>query len=202
MPVGKYERTAKHLAILARARQSIVRKPLSDATKAKISASRTKRVRFRCESCGQESTAKPSHFARHKHHFCSTACRGNWVRTLPFHEQNAYRGVRKNGETKQVYHRRNVANNPDTIRHLKARRYARERGAEGSHTLAEWKELKMKFGGRCANCLEEKPLTKDHIIPLSKGGTDYITNIQPLCRNCNSQKWTFIVENPELLEGK
>jgi 5-methylcytosine-specific restriction endonuclease McrA len=87
---------------------------------------------------------------------------------------------------------------------LKARRYVRQRGAEGSHTLTDWNSLKAKFNNRCAKCGESKPLTKDHIIPLSKGGSDYIENIQPLCRNCNSRKWTFtdIHENPELLEAK
>jgi hypothetical protein len=38
--------------------------------------------------------------------------------------------------------------------HLKARRYARERGAKGSHTLAEWKELKLKHNFLCAICEE------------------------------------------------
>ena len=99
-----------------------------------------------------------------------------------------------------MYHRRYVKKNPENISHLKARRYARERNAEGNHTLQEWNSLKEKFNYKCANCRKEKPLTKDHIKPLSKGGTGHIENIQPLCRNCNSKNTINfnIYENPEL----
>jgi 5-methylcytosine-specific restriction endonuclease McrA len=88
--------------------------------------------------------------------------------------------------------------------HLKAARYARERGASGFHSLEEWEALKAKHGQRCIGCGENKPLTRDHIIPLALGGSHDIENIQPLCRNCNSRKWMKlnIYENPELLNSK
>jgi 5-methylcytosine-specific restriction endonuclease McrA len=158
------------------------------------------RVKYNCNNCDKESTERPSHYKRSKTHFCSMKCYKEFVKTLPFYKQNAYRGVRKREESKQIYHRNYCKNNPENISHLKARRYAREKNAKGSHTLKEWQDLKKSYRFRCAGCKKETKLTKDHIIPLSEGGTDYIENIQPLCRSCNSQKWKHIHENPELLE--
>lgn len=31
-------------------------------------------------------------------------------------------------------------------------------------------------------------MTKDHIIPKSRGGSDHIDNYQPMCRRCNKEK--------------
>lgn len=141
-----------------------------------------------CDFCGNIFKDKPSSVNRKIKHFCSQNCYAEYCKTIPFNQSNAYKGVRKEGESKQVYHKNYCNNHPNRIAHLKARRYAREKGAEGSHTLSEWDNLKKQFNNKCAICGEEKPLTIDHIIPLSKGGTDYISNIQPLCRNCNSKK--------------
>ena len=51
--------------------------------------------------------------------------------------------------------------------------------------------------GYCAGCNVHFPfrnLTKDHIIPTTKGGQDHIENIQLLCGACNSMKGTGTME--------
>ena len=71
----------------------------------------------------------------------------------------------------------------------------------GTHSEKEWEQLKQSYNYCCAKCgISEKELrvkwnktsfdklTKDHIWPISKGGSDYINNIQPLCISCNAKK--------------
>jgi len=169
-------------------------------TRKKIGDANRNAVYFDCNYCNKKSITSPAIFNKKNRHFCSMKCYSNFRKEfLPLEEQHAYRGIRKNGESRQVYHRRYVATHKINISHLKARRYAREKGAVGSHTLQEWNSLKELHNQQCAKCGKKKTLTKDHIIPLSKGGTDFIENIQPLCKNCNSKKWCKI-ENIELLK--
>lgn len=155
------------------------------------------RSELKCDYCSKLFWEDKNKSQKKKRHFCSMDCYAKYRKEImPPNEQPTWKG----GITPYEAHRRYVKKNPERIAHLKARRYAREKNAEGSHTLEEWQELKRKFGNKCAKCNKKKLLTKDHIKPLSEGGSDFIENIQPLCRNCNSRKWkTYIYENPKLL---
>lgn len=57
-----------------------------------------------------------------------------------------------------------------------------------SFSKEEWKFLLNFYGNRCLSCGTDKKLEPDHVIPLSKGGLNIMSNIQPLCRSCNSKK--------------
>lgn len=76
-------------------------------------------------------------------------------------------------------------------------RRARLLEADGSHTLGEWEHLKAQYNWTCPCCGRREPeisLTEDHVIPLSRGGSNNIENIQPLCKECNCAKATKIIK--------
>lgn len=87
-------------------------------------------------------------------------------------------------------------NNPDKVRVRNRNRLARRKGAEGTHTLSETLELLEKQDSKCACC--DVPLDDtrhlDHIIPLSKGGSNWIHNLQWLCPFCNVSKNDLLPE--------
>ena len=53
----------------------------------------------------------------------------------------------------------------------------------------EWRQSIAFFGYSCAYCgVNNKKITKDHFIPVSKGGGLTRINILPACSSCNSSK--------------
>lgn len=97
----------------------------------------------------------------------------------------------------QEYNRRNRHNqrawmkrHPEYMIAASARRRARVLQAPGKFTSPEWQAMREFFGNICLRCKEALPLCADHVVPLACGGSNWISNIQPLCKSCNSTKHT------------
>jgi len=75
-----------------------------------------------------------------------------------------------------------------TRKHALARR-ARKLNAPGAYTAKQWADLLASYHGKCVYCGAEAK-TMDHIVPLTKDGTNDIENIVPACKSCNSRKHT------------
>lgn len=73
----------------------------------------------------------------------------------------------------------------------KQKRRARLYKTGGSFTKQEWRSLCERYNHTCLCCnVRGIKLTADHIMPVSRGGSSNIDNIQPLCASCNSSKGT------------
>ena len=78
-----------------------------------------------------------------------------------------------------------------------ARRRMQKLGIPGFHSQEEWQALKEKYNFTCPSCKRQEPairLTRDHIIPVSRSGSDNIDNIQPLCLPCNVKKYNKTIK--------
>ena len=65
---------------------------------------------------------------------------------------------------------------------------ARLSGSKGKFSAEEWEALCVKYHNMCLCCHRKRKMTPDHVVPLSRGGSNTIANIQPLCGSCNSRK--------------
>jgi 5-methylcytosine-specific restriction endonuclease McrA len=88
-----------------------------------------------------------------------------------------------------AYHRKYWEEHPEICRISSARRRALLLEAEGTFTVDEWLQVLEDFDYCCAYCgVQLDAPTMDHVVPLSKGGTNDIDNIVPACKSCNSRK--------------
>lgn len=125
----------------------------------------------------------------------SDEIKSSWVKNNPDKRKAAsekwyrtHKAIAK--ERADAYRRKH----PHISRTVKARRRTRETKAGGSFTVVEWLALCMKYSSRCLCCGRRRKLTADHVIPVSKGGSSNIGNIQPLCKSCNSTKGTKVID--------
>jgi 5-methylcytosine-specific restriction endonuclease McrA len=49
-------------------------------------------------------------------------------------------------------------------------------------------EVWRRDGGKCVKCGSRENLEYDHIVPVSKGGSNSARNIELLCESCNRAK--------------
>lgn len=68
-------------------------------------------------------------------------------------------------------------------------------------TLRDWWNVLKEFDYTCVYCGKTRTrsgrrvrLTRDHIVPLIKGGDNTRSNIVPACRSCNSSKGSLSLE--------
>jgi 5-methylcytosine-specific restriction endonuclease McrA len=89
--------------------------------------------------------------------------------------------------------------NPEKVRQAKTNNLRKRRAARhasrGNFTVEEFRELCERYGNKCLACGDtEAALEADHVVPMNKGGSDNISNIQPLCGGCNRKKFVNIID--------
>lgn len=131
-----------------------------------------------CEVCGKQFELKRSHDVNGAGRYCSIACRSvGYARRGLLAGKNSPRYI--DGKSKT----------PEYVRRYAHIRRTRKANNGGSYTLKEWEILCAKYGNRCLCCGRgDIVLTVDHVIPVIDGGSNDISNLQPLCKSCNSKK--------------
>jgi len=95
-------------------------------------------------------------------------------------------------ENRELYRERQRARKvcPAKQRVYDNTRRARESGADGTCTPAQYLLKSEYHGNKCIYCGARDNLTVEHRIPLSRGGTNWPANLAPSCVSCNCSKGT------------
>lgn len=115
-----------------------------------------------------------------------------WKRQNPSYDREYYQAT---ADRRREVAREWRKNNPERVlennRVRSAQRRARRVSDGEHHTVADRAAVLVAQGHRCANCNADLRKVKkhlDHIVPLSRGGSNSKSNIQYLCEPCNLTK--------------
>lgn len=173
-------------------------------------------VKVPCAACGVVCDKEPSQLKRYGAAYCSLACRdydrhgaracelpaSHWARwwgtasewAPPTQSARAWQCgschdcgqaiIEPASQTPSTY-----CSITCTKRSAKRRRRAREHGAPGDFTFAQLMRQYARQGSVCAYCRQPaSPPDPEHVLPLSRGGRNDMSNIVAACRPCNADK--------------
>lgn len=80
-----------------------------------------------------------------------------------------------------------VKSNPEKATAIKIRHAGLKRNAQGRCTAIQLQYRIAFYGGRCWMC-GATATSIDHVKPLTKGGSNWPSNLRPACHSCNSRK--------------
>lgn len=180
--------TSAHLsqclyAILSKNRQQNTRQSMDETVK-------------KCSGCHTELPLEAFHIDKgHADGHVSRCkdCRAKWVasRKLDLSNYNAlYYAQNREKRIEEIHEYQR--HHPEVKINYRHRYRARKRNAPGSHTYADLEAIFNKQGGDCFYCKKHFSIMSDghfdHVIPLSRGGSDNPDNIVFTCPPCNWRK--------------
>ena len=123
---------------------------------------------LKCETCGKE---KP------RHEYNTQTYTG-----LPYGSCRACYNLKRSMKKDKKKHARFIVGMFERI------------GELSQYGLEDWEQAMIHWGGTCAYCGKRQSrgtknrLTRDHIVPVTKGGKTTKENIIPCCGSCNRSK--------------
>lgn len=167
-----------------------------------------------CRKCHQEKRLDEFSKNKHKKDLLQAECKVCRKKMNNDDYQKNKKAILKKAKEKYAYNPSKIrerqrawcVKNPQKRRAIKQRRRAREIGANGSHTYNDIENILIFQKNKCVICKVsiKKKYHVDHVIPLSRGGSNDKDNIQLLCPSCNMSKGakeqtTFIQERGYLI---
>jgi 5-methylcytosine-specific restriction endonuclease McrA len=159
------------------------------------------RINVACGTCGKIDSLSPYYASTRK--FCSRECADSDLRRPDLEKPCAtcgkvFRPRAYAAPTAKYCSRKCAAflrfigcDEREADRLHANRRRARQLANGGNYTAAGWLAKCEYWGWRCYLCgvgLTKESVQLEHRIPLSRGGSNWLANLAPACKSCNSRK--------------
>jgi 5-methylcytosine-specific restriction endonuclease McrA len=147
-----------------------------------------------CTKCGEEKLFDEFYIRKNNKSGLSCRCKDCAIEKKQKY-QSTYQKQYKENNSEYINDKQKKYNKTRKGKETMSRNYFRRKSklekAICFFSAEEWEEIKKSQNYCCAYCGKPEPeikLTRDHIIPVTLEGNHTASNIQGLCKKCNSIK--------------